>query len=274
MCVKSICKICGKEFKSIKNLKEHIKQEHPEELTCKICGNPIGFDNKMKICKKCKTGELNHFYGKHHTQKTKQKLQETSKIGTRKLWENPEYRQKVIQGVSKPRRESFKIEQSERIKQWYIDNPEQKKIRSDYMKRTWENNKIHAHPSGNESQIEREFLEDIKYHLMDYCFEKHTLKLDGILITPDYIFEDWEKGNYIIEFYGDHWHANPQKYKPTDLLQPQNKTAQEIWEKDAERISILKKHGYDIIIIWESDYRLNKYNYEFWENITQKILKY
>jgi G:T-mismatch repair DNA endonuclease (very short patch repair protein) len=60
--------------------------------------------------------------------------------------------------------------------------------------------------------------------------------------------------NILIEIHGDFWHANPNKYKPDDLLnfpgQPQ-KRASDIWEKDKKKKEFAKSKGYDIITIWE-----------------------
>jgi G:T-mismatch repair DNA endonuclease (very short patch repair protein) len=68
-------------------------------------------------------------------------------------------------------------------------------------------------------------------------------------------------GNCIIEFNGDRWHANPEKYGPEDRPRPykeHNLTAKEIWDKDEERMQKLREDGYDILVVWESHVKLNK----------------
>lgn len=66
---------------------------------------------------------------------------------------------------------------------------------------------------------------------------------------------------YCIEFNGDYWHANPAIYNWSDIIRyPQGKMveAQQIWTNDAEKILALKKYrGYDVDIIWESEYLKN-----------------
>lgn len=62
----------------------------------------------------------------------------------------------------------------------------------------------------------------------------------------------------IIEIYGDFWHANPIKYKDTDVLNFPGKLggyklAKEIWDKDEKRTCYLKNQGYDVFIVWEKD---------------------
>jgi len=66
--------------------------------------------------------------------------------------------------------------------------------------------------------------------------------------------------NVVIEFYGDFWHRNPNKY--------QDDISEKIRKKDKNRIdSISKKFGSEVIIIWEEDYRSDK------EKIIKKLAK-
>jgi hypothetical protein len=61
----------------------------------------------------------------------------------------------------------------------------------------------------------------------------------------------------IIEFNGDIFHANPNKYKSDDLPNPflKEMRASEIWEKDLAKIEFAKSKGYDVLTIWEDEYR-------------------
>jgi hypothetical protein len=61
----------------------------------------------------------------------------------------------------------------------------------------------------------------------------------------------------IIEYNGDMYHANPKKYKKTDTPHPyrKNKTSLEIWESDKNKITTAKNNGYDVLVIWDSEYR-------------------
>lgn len=58
----------------------------------------------------------------------------------------------------------------------------------------------------------------------------------------------------VIEFYGDYWHANPKKYSADSLITVIGKSASEIWERDAIRQQALTSHGYNVLVIWESEY--------------------
>ena len=63
-----------------------------------------------------------------------------------------------------------------------------------------------------------------------------------------------KKHNLIIEFNGDYWHCNPKKYLPDYIHPHKKKTAKDIWEEDEKRIDKIKKFGYNLEVIWESDF--------------------
>jgi predicted transcriptional regulator/G:T-mismatch repair DNA endonuclease (very short patch repair protein) len=72
---------------------------------------------------------------------------------------------------------------------------------------------------------------------------------------------DFSVGKKIIEFYGDYWHAHPEKYPDDSAIFKRRKgyvTASYIRQQDNERITELTAMGYDVLIIWEDDYRKNK----------------
>lgn len=75
----------------------------------------------------------------------------------------------------------------------------------------------------------------------------------------------------IIEYNGDMYHANPKKYKKTDTPHPyrKNKTSLEIWESDKNKLTTAKNNGYEVLVIWDSEYRWgNK------EKVIKKCLKF
>lgn len=62
----------------------------------------------------------------------------------------------------------------------------------------------------------------------------------------------------IIEFNGDYWHMNPIIYDNDYFDKRRKKFAHEIRKKDDEKIKLAKSHGYDVLVIWENEYRTNK----------------
>lgn len=64
--------------------------------------------------------------------------------------------------------------------------------------------------------------------------------------------------NFIIEIYGDFWHANPNKYKEIDILNFPNNykpIVKDIWENDKKRVDIIEQNNYIVYTIWE--YNIN-----------------
>lgn len=76
--------------------------------------------------------------------------------------------------------------------------------------------------------------------------------LKSYCLYPDIVYK-----NKIIELNGDFFHANPNMYKSTDFIF-KNITAQNIWDKESIRLKLFKNKGYDILIIWESEYMKDK----------------
>ena len=223
---------------------------------CLKCGKKVSKNCHLGYCNKCRdrSGKKNPFYGKKHDiemiEKTKKKLSIISK----NKWKDKKYREKVIKGTSKPRQEKFKKEQSIRITKWYQDNPKQGLIRSKKMKESWENGKIKPNINSiNESKMEREIRNKIIELLPNRNVRKSTIRINKKWYYPDIRIDK----KIIIEFFGDYWHANPQKYKENDIIH-HKLTAKQIWDNDKKRIKTLEDNGFKIFIIWENIYILNK----------------
>jgi hypothetical protein len=65
------------------------------------------------------------------------------------------------------------------------------------------------------------------------------------------------KNKRIIEYNGDDYHGNPNKYKADDFPNPfrKNITAQEIWDRDKHKKMLAEQHGFEVLVIWDSEYR-------------------
>jgi len=57
----------------------------------------------------------------------------------------------------------------------------------------------------------------------------------------------------IYEFYGDFWHGNPERYSSDDPFLG-GLTMGDKYQKTIERENVLKKHGFSVVSIWESDF--------------------
>lgn len=64
--------------------------------------------------------------------------------------------------------------------------------------------------------------------------------------------------NLIIEYFGDYWHCNPIKYNENYFNKKKGQTAKEIWDYDDKKLELITNYGYNLEVIWESDYKKNK----------------
>ena len=64
----------------------------------------------------------------------------------------------------------------------------------------------------------------------------------------------------IIEHFGTWWHMWPGKYQSTDIHKVTGSKAIEVWTRDTKKISDLAAQGYNVLIIWEHDWKNNRVN--------------
>jgi len=115
------------------------------------------------------------------------------------------------------------------------------------------------------SKAEKEILAEVRN-------AKPTLMVIDQLTLSDnikkqYIY-DISANNKIIEYNGDFWHCNPKIYS-ADYVNPRTKlTASEKWNLDAEKIMFAQSQGYEVLIVWESDFKENK------EEVLKKCIQF
>lgn len=91
----------------------------------------------------------------------------------------------------------------------------------------------------NKAKFTISYIDDIEYCITNGQFTKHLSRND----------------------IGLYWHANPQKYKSSDIIKyPKGKTltAKEIWDRDSIKQKYAIEQGYELLIIWEHDYKKDK----------------
>lgn len=81
-----------------------------------------------------------------------------------------------------------------------------------------------------------------------YGVEEQTVRGKKKVHRVDFLY-----GKKIIEFYGDYWHGNPEIYSDDVLIR--KKKISEVWAHDAKKIQDLIANGYEVMIIWEKDYK-------------------
>ena len=77
-----------------------------------------------------------------------------------------------------------------------------------------------------------------------------------------------ESNKKIIEFNGDMWHGNPKIYKSSEKQKITNISYKKIWEKDKIKKEVAEQHGYEVMIVWESEFYKNE------EDVVQKCKKF
>ena len=68
-----------------------------------------------------------------------------------------------------------------------------------------------------------------------------------------------EETNTIFEYHGDYYHGNPKIFKPEEINKLCKLTHGELYQKTLEKEQKIKELGYNLVIIWESDWKkINK----------------
>lgn len=116
-----------------------------------------------------------------------------------------------------------------------------------------------THIGGGTSMIGLEFIENLLEIIKDYKFnvmyaknEKFIKNKDNKVFKYDLTIKDLK---IIFEFNGDYWHCNPLIWNSEDINKAKKLSASEIWKYDEDKIKAAVDHGYEIITIWEKDYR-------------------
>lgn len=235
---------------------------------CEHCGTNISDQNKSNFCCKCypkygTLGKNNPFFGKKHSKQTIELLKEKCKTASINKWKDETYREHVITHViGLKRTEKFKHEQSERAKKQMKD-PEQRKLRSELMKKSWENENIVYTPkiSINSSKQEKEFFELLNKYIE--VKQKHVIKyISPVTKRKLHLFPDGyiENLNLVIEFNGSFWHADIRLFPDDILIVHHGISAGDIRKNNELKKELYTSLGYNYIEIWSKDFMENKEN--------------
>ena len=80
-----------------------------------------------------------------------------------------------------------------------------------------------------------------------------VITISGLSYTVDCLYQNNKR---IIEFFGDYWHANPSKFSAGDMIK--SKVAENIWKRDETKLKALVDAGYQVLVVWESEYNMDK----------------
>lgn len=106
----------------------------------------------------------------------------------------------------------------------------------------------------NVSKLETEWLD---YLNVPIEYRQYKLKINNKLIKTDAYNPETKT---VYEFYGDYFHGNLSVFKPEDVNLKLKKTMKQLYNQTIIRSNLIKDSGYNLIFIWESDWKAKKYN--------------
>jgi hypothetical protein len=197
------------------------------------CRNYINALNGGYLCKPCslklQEGKGNPFYGKKHTKNSIKKMSDSRSgkyTGNENHMKKKEYR-----------------DMSKNIMRSNWDNGIlDRKVISEQMKQTRRSGKI---KSTITSKKEREIVSLLRSLNIEVI---NSFRVDS-KVCDIYI----PSLNLIIEYNGDYWHCNPNKYEADYFNQKKNEYAKDIWEYDSNKLELIRNYGYNLEVVWESD---------------------
>lgn len=156
--------------------------------------------------------------GWHHSEQTLKHLSDEA----RKLWQNPEFRAKVIPQFSEIRKRNWQ-------------NP------------VYRQTILQGNLSGKHSKLHQTISERL-------CLKALGFESERVIFRYRVDEINFDK-KVIVEINGDYIHANPAKFKSDDLiiLRSSRYIAQDKWNYDQKRKEALEALGFKVFVIWQSD---------------------
>lgn len=62
---------------------------------------------------------------------------------------------------------------------------------------------------------------------------------------------------FIVEYFGDFWHCNPEKWDAQQFNSRIKMTAEKRWALDGDKLASLESLGYKVLVVWESNWKRN-----------------
>lgn len=246
-----LCKICKKEIKSKSGLGSHIKNQH----------NNFNYNSYLLKFENIDIIALEKEWSSKSKERKEKQLAGLKKYLETGARRSPKDRM-TIEEYNNWRNSMNKVFSLE----WFIDKYGKKLGQQKYRERS---NKISKQMKGNNfcnnnfkqcSKMSQELFWEI-YKQINFN-EIYFMELNheygcGTGQNFDFVVVDNKK---IIEFNGDKWHANPVIYGENDIPMPGfiDKKAKQIWNEDILKNNKAIKNGFEILIIWESEYIKNK----------------
>lgn len=104
----------------------------------------------------------------------------------------------------------------------------------------------------NISKPEVEWLNSIELSENIIINRQYKIRLNNKTYHVDGYYEE---NNTVYEFNGDYWHGNPVKYDQNKINKMNKLSFGELYKRTIDKQDLLRQNGYNVISIWESDYR-------------------
>ena len=234
------------------------------EFFTKKYGDIIGKQKFLEKCykvSKANMGRISAMKGKSHSIETKNKISKSVKDSDyhNNLRENGRTEDDKIR-IKNYMAGVFSLE-------WFIskygDNGKTLyEKRCNNIKETTYFNEYNKTNKNNYSNISQElfnFIVDNVYSNTDGLYYATLNHEYGCGTKHNFDFVDTNRKK-VIEFNGDLFHANPKMFEENDTPNPYNTilSSKEIWEFDRIKNESAILKGYNVYIVWESDYKNNK----------------
>lgn len=227
-----------------------------KEWNC-VQSNLVNNKTGRNICQSCKNKlGISGMKGKKHSDQTIKQFKNGSRAGDNNISKRKDVREKI----------SKKLKGREAPWMKGVKRPEHAKKMSELMSYIWSYDNEYRNKLLICGRTHSKLHDEIKDWLLKYNFL--NFESEQIINDTKFIVDEVDYINkVIININGDYWHCNPSKYKANDKIKHNGieKLAKDIWKRDMIRDKILASKGYEIITIWESDFRKNK------ENILNKL---
>jgi len=147
--------------------------------------------------------------------------------------------------LSEEHKKSLRVPKSV-VQPSYIRSEETKNKISKNTKQHWKDG-VHKPTYRSKGQIEME----------------NIIKSFGYEVKPEFLIEGRPYDtlvvdkNLLIEYNGTFWHRDP-RFFPKEMTHKGKclltEKSEDVWKRNEEKINLAKKHGYDIIVIWQYDW--------------------
>lgn len=132
---------------------------------------------------------------------------------------------------------------------------------------------VRNYNSGGVSKESQRIIKDIYKYLCnkdvkikEYIYYDKDNSEKEIIANGNRYFLDFyielENGKkYTIEYNGDYWHCNPEKYSESEYVSffKKDVLVKDIWDRDNKRKMDLESVGINVIVVWESEWKRDKH---------------